>query len=102
VSLTHICEGGEVPTSVDALFTATEPCSLTVAVSNGGTARTVTLYVNPGTRRRIGPENQALAIGAAWPPSAPYGPIVLDTGDSIDGVASGAGVDWVITGHGIT
>jgi hypothetical protein len=99
MALTHVCATGQLPSTVAALYTAAAPGTFTVHVSNGANARTVNIYVNPGTRRRISARNQALATGAAWPPNGPYGPIHLDTGDSIDGDADAANeVDWVITG----
>ena len=42
----------------------------------------------------------ALPIGAAWPPNAPYGPIALNTGDKLRGDASGASVDYIVSGVG--
>lgn len=105
MAVPHICETGEIPTpGTGDLIVATAPCSVGVSVSNGGTARTVNLYVRKGagTARRFSPNNYALPIGGSWPPNAPYGPIALNIGDSIQGDASGAGVDWVITGVGLT
>lgn len=100
--ITHICETGQLPLAADALFTATEPCSVFVSVNCGATQRDVQLYVNTGTRRRF-IALLPLMANASWPPNAPYGPIALNTGDSIDGQASAAAeVNWVITGHGIT
>jgi len=99
MAIAHICEGGQLPNTPTALYTAVNPGSFAVHVSNGANVRVVNIYVNPGTRRRISPRNLSLQVGAAWPANSPYGPIHLAAGDSIDGDADAATeVDWVITG----
>jgi hypothetical protein len=100
VALAFITRVGQLPAAAGILYTATAPGTFTFQASNGGVLRTINAYVNHGgTRRRFTANNLTLQVGAAWPPNAPYGPIYLETGDSIDGDASAAtAVDWVITG----
>ena len=91
---------GAVPTSkgdlyvCPARFTAQVKCQ---HVSNeSGSARTATLYVNlVGTSRAITPIDMALATDAVAVSEAVFD---LTQGQKIEGVASGSGVTFVISG----
>lgn len=68
-----------------------------IHISNGsGSSRTATVYVNlSGTSRAITPVNMALAADAVAISEAP---LELFNGAKIEGVASGSGVSFVISG----
>lgn len=91
---------GTVPTSKGALYTVPTGRTASVGsihISNGsGSSRTATVYVNfSGTSRAITPVNMALAADAVAISEAP---LELFNGASIEGVASGSGVSFVISG----
>lgn len=100
MALANKARAGTLPAAIAALYTAAAPGAFTVNITNLGVAVTCNVYVNhAGTRSRITAMDFNLPLKSAWPPNAPYGPIFLDTGDSIDGDASAAGaVSWLITG----
>jgi hypothetical protein len=91
---------GTVPTSKGDLYVC--PARFTseiksVHVSNeSGVARTATLYVNlVGTSRPITPISMALDVAALAVSEAVFN---LTQGQKIEGIASGSGVTFVISG----
>lgn len=91
---------GTIPTSKGDLyvcpprFTAQVRC-MNVSNESGG-ARTATLYVNLiGTSRPITPVSMALATAALAVSEAVFD---LTQGQKIEGVASGSGVSFMISG----
>lgn len=91
---------GAVPTSKGDLYVVPSGCAASIGsihVSNSsGSARTCTVYVNlSGTSRAITATNMALAADGVAISEAP---IELFNGAKIEGIASGAGVSFVISG----
>jgi hypothetical protein len=91
---------GAVPTSKGDLYVVPAGFAASVRsihISNSsGTARTCTLYLNlSGTSRAISAVNMALAADGVAISEAP---IELFNGAKIEGVASGSGVSFVISG----
>lgn len=91
---------GVLPTSKGDIYVALKDHVASVSsihISNGsGSSRTATVYVNlSGTSRAITPVNMALAADAVAISEAP---LELFNGASIEGVASGSGVSFVISG----
>lgn len=92
---------GTVPTSLGDLYvtprTVERAVVASIHISNtSGAARTATIYVNiSGTSRAITPLNMALATDAVAISEAE---IELANGHKIEGVASGSGVQFLISG----
>lgn len=91
---------GTVPTSKGNLYVVPAGYASSIGsihISNSsGVARTATIYVNfSGTSRAISPLNMALDVDAVAITEAP---IELFNGAKIEGVASGSGVSFVISG----
>jgi hypothetical protein len=89
---------GQLPATVAALFTATALTLVkTIVVTNtAAVAKTINIYVNRGTRRRIFPVDMSLAAGASATFDSPFS---LSIGNSIDGDASSATtIDYFISG----
>ena len=91
---------GVLPTSKGDLYVSLSGHHASIGsihISNGsGSARTATLYVNlSGTSRAITPVDMALDTNAVAISEAP---IELFNGAKIEGVASGSGVSFVISG----